>query len=117
MTKVGGTELLAAFWPTLLLLGASLMVMSIVNRRAESARLAVMAVSVTLLLRYFYWRATSTLPPTGLTADFAAGLIFLFVETIALVAAILSMVFLSRSRDRTPERRTSHGWRHSPKSR
>ena len=106
MMKVDLAELLDALWPTLILFGASLVVMSVVKRRAEAARLGVMAVSVTLLLRYFFWRATSTLPPTGLTIDFAAGLIFLFVETTGLVAAILCMVFLSRSRDRTPDTNT-----------
>src|SRR5208283_5426908 len=73
-------------------------------------RLAVIAVSITLLLRYFFWRVTSTLPPIGLTIDFAVGLIFLLVESAALLAAVLSLFFLSRSRDRSGDVENNKRW-------
>ncbi len=94
MIKVGQAELLAALWPALILLGVSLVVMATVKRGGAATRLAVIAVSITLLLRYFFWRVTSTLPPIGLTIDFTVGLIFLLVESTALLAAVLSLFFL-----------------------
>jgi cellulose synthase (UDP-forming) len=103
LIKVGLVELLAALWPALTVLGGSLVVMATLNRSAASTRMSIMAVSAALLLRYYFWRATSTLPPTGLTCDFVVGVIFLAVESTGIVAAIISMVFLSRSRDRSPD--------------
>ena len=70
----------------------------------------MMSVSVLLLLRYYFWRATSTLPPFGSTLDFAVGAAFLFIETTGLVAAILCMFFLSRSRNRTPDVEANKAW-------
>jgi len=110
MIKVGQAELLAALWPALILLGVSLVVMATVQRGGAATRLGVIAVSITLLLRYFFWRVTSTLPPTGLTLDFAVGLIFLLVESSALLAAVLSLFFLSRSRDRSGDVERNKGW-------
>lgn len=110
MIKIGLAEILAALWPTLALLGASLVAMAMMNRNRAATRMSVMAVSIALLLRYYYWRATSTLPPPGLSLDFIVGALFLFVETTGLVAAILCMVFLSRSRNRSPDVEQNIAW-------
>jgi cellulose synthase (UDP-forming) len=108
--KVGLAELLATLWPTLVLLGASLAFMATMQRESAPARLGVTAVSLALLMRYLFWRATSTLPPTGFTLDFALGLTFLLVESGGLAAAALSLIFLSRTRDRSPEADRNAQW-------
>ncbi len=110
MIKVGSAELLAALWPALILLGVGLVIVATVKRGGATVRLVVMAISVTLLLRYVFWRATSTLPPVGFTLDFTVGLIFLLVELSALVAAVLSLLFLSRTRDRSGDVEKNKAW-------
>ena len=82
MTKVGSAELLSALWPTLVLLGACLAAMAMAKRSAAATRFAMMAVSVLLLMRYYYWRASSTLPqckcamPARTTTTMLLGLAF-----------------------------------------
>jgi cellulose synthase (UDP-forming) len=110
LIKFGFAEVLAALWPTLALLGASLITMATLDRSRATTRMSVMAVSVALLLRYYFWRASSTLPPIGLSLDFVVGALFLFAETTGLVAAILCMIFLSRSRNRSPDVEQNIPW-------
>lgn len=110
MIKVGPTELLGAFWPTLALLGASLVFAASVRRESAPLRMGMTAVSLALLARYFLWRATSTLPSAGFTLDFAVGLIFLVVESGGVAATALSLVLLSRTRDRSSEADRNAGW-------
>jgi cellulose synthase (UDP-forming) len=109
VTRVGFAELLSALWPTLVLLGASVVAMAVLKRSAAT-RYFMMAVSVLLLVRYYSWRATSTLPPVGFTLDFTVGALFLCIETTGLAAAIFCMVFLSRSRNRTPDVERNKEW-------
>lgn len=110
MIKVGLAELIATLWPTLVLLGASLVFMATARRNSAAVRLGVMAVSLVLMMRYLFWRATSTLPPAGFTLDFALGFVFLLVESGGLAAAALSLIFLSRTRDRSPEADRNTQW-------
>ncbi len=110
MIRVGLPELIVALWPSLVLLGAGLAFMASVRRDWPPVRLAVMTVSLALLTRYFLWRATSTLPPAGLTLDFAFGALFMLVESAGLAAAALSLIFLTRTRDRSPEANRNTPW-------
>ncbi len=110
MTKVGLAELFWSLWPTLVLLGLCLVIMATAKRSAASTRLGMMSVSVALLLRYYFWRATSTLPPVEHVLDFTVGVIFLGIETTGLAAAILCMFFLSRTRNRTPDVEKNRPW-------
>ena len=110
MIKVGLAELVATLWPTLALLGASLVFMATAPRDSAPVRFGVMAVSLALLMRYFFWRATSTLPPVGFTSDFAVGLMFLLVESGGVAAAALSAISLSRTRDRSSEADRNQQW-------
>jgi cellulose synthase (UDP-forming) len=59
--------------------------------------------SLVLLIRYFAWRATWTLPPPGLTADALVGYPFMLAEGASLVAVSLSLLFLSRTIDRSAD--------------
>ena len=62
MNKVGGVELLSALWPTLVLLGVGLATTAVAKRTAPVTRFAMMGVSLALLGRYYFWRASATLP-------------------------------------------------------
>ncbi len=110
MIKVGLAELVATLGPTMVLLGASLVFMATAPRDSATVRLGVMAASLALLARYFVWRATSTLPPAGLTLDFAFGLIFLLVESTGLASGALSAIFLCRTRERSPDAERNRRW-------
>ena len=111
VTKVGSAELLSALWPTLVLLGASLVAMAIANRSAAATRFRDdggqrIAVDSLLLLA----RVVDAAARRAVKLDFTVGALFLFIETTGLVAAILCMVFLSRSRDRTPDVERNKPW-------
>jgi len=54
------------------------------------ARFAMMAVASTLVLRYWAWRATETLPPVADTVSFIPALILFIVETYAIGVFFLS---------------------------
>ena len=61
----------------------------------------MIGVSFVLLGRYSLWRVTQTLPPLGWTADFLVGYPFMLAEAASMLSVCLSMLFLSRTRDRT----------------
>jgi cellulose synthase (UDP-forming) len=70
----------------------------------------VAGISVLLLLYYWWWRVTQTVPPAGATADFIVGVLFLLAETAALAAGALSLLFLSRTRQRSAEVEANRRW-------
>ncbi|MCA1530242.1 glycosyltransferase [Bradyrhizobium yuanmingense] len=91
----------AALTPGLIALGAFMAIVPLLRRDSTMARSFLAIVSVTLLLRYLYWRIMSTLPPPRLTVDAVIGYPFMLLEAASLVAVALSLLFLSRTRDRT----------------
>ncbi|MEY9182722.1 cellulose synthase (UDP-forming) [Bradyrhizobium sp. USDA 313] len=91
----------AALTPGLIALGAFMAIVPLLRRDSTMARSCVAVVSVALLLRYLHWRITSTLPPPHLTVDAVIGYPFMLLEAASLVAVVLSLLFLSRTRDRT----------------
>ncbi len=101
---------LEALAPGFVALGASAALTPWLRREQTAARTFMVAVTLALMLRYFFWRATSTIPAPGLTLDFGLGLIFFAAETCWLAAGVLSLVFLSRTRERTSEVEANAGW-------
>ncbi|MBR0871432.1 glycosyltransferase [Bradyrhizobium tropiciagri] len=95
--------MMAALSPGLVAFGACLALMPLLKRDSSLARAAMATMSVALLLRYFIWRVTHTLPPPGLNADAIVGYPFMLAEAASLIAVCLSLLFLSRTIDRTPE--------------
>ncbi|MBI5264772.1 MAG: glycosyltransferase [Bradyrhizobium sp.] len=93
--------MMAALAPGLVALGAFMAVVPLLRRRSTPARSLLTFVSFLLLLRYFYWRVTETLPPPALTLDALVGYPFMLAETASLVAVALSLLFLSRTIERT----------------
>ncbi|MCP3472045.1 glycosyltransferase [Bradyrhizobium sp. CCGUVB1N3] len=95
--------MMAALAPGFLALGAFMAMVPLLRRDNTLARSLLTGVSFVLLLRYFYWRVTKTLPPPGLTADCFFGYPFMLAEAASLVAVALSLLFLSRTTRRTTD--------------
>jgi cellulose synthase (UDP-forming) len=95
--------MISAFAPGLIALGACLAILPLLRRDSTLARSLMTGMSLVLLIRYFAWRATWTLPPPGLTADALVGYPFMLAEGASLVAVSLSLLFLSRTIDRSAD--------------
>ena len=94
-----------------LALGAGLLaLLPWLRRESTLARSLFVAVSLFLMWRYIHWRLTESLPPVGLTADFIAGVAFAVVETATFVGTSLSLFFLSRTSNRSPEADANAAW-------
>ena len=93
--------MMAALAPGLVALGVFMALVPLLGRDSTMARSCLAGVSFVLLLRYFYWRVTKTLPPPGLTADFLIGYPFMLAEAASMIAVALSLLFLSRTIDRS----------------
>ena len=97
-------------WPAALVAGAGFAVLPWLKRDSSIARAIVVAIVLALMWRYMLWRWFSTLPPFGFTLDTLTALVFICVETAALVGATISFFFLSRVRDRAAEVEANMGW-------
>ncbi|MBR0756484.1 glycosyltransferase [Bradyrhizobium jicamae] len=95
--------MIAALAPGMIAFGACLAILPLLRREHMFARVLMAGVSVVLLARYFVWRVTETMPPLALTADAIVGYPFMLAEAASLVAVCLSLLFLSRTIDRSPE--------------
>ena len=97
-------------WPGAIAAGVGVAVLPWLRRDDTAARSIVVAAVLALMWRYIVWRWASTLPPLGLSLDAAVALIFIVVETAALLGATISFFFLSRVRDRKAEVEANLGW-------
>jgi cellulose synthase (UDP-forming) len=95
--------MISAFAPGITALGACLAITPMLKRDSTFARSLMTGISVILLIRYFTWRVTQTLPPPGFTADFFVGYPFMLAEAASLFGVCLSMLFLSRTIDRSAD--------------
>jgi cellulose synthase (UDP-forming) len=95
--------MISALAPGLIALGACLAFLPLLRRDSTLARSLMTGMSFVLLIRYFAWRVTGTLPPPGLTADALVGYPFMLAEGASLVAVSLSLLFLSRTIDRSAD--------------
>jgi len=102
--------MIAALTPGLIALGFCLAILPWLRLGSTAARLLMIAIVLLLMIRYFGWRLAFTVPPVGWTADFVVGALFLVVEAAALAASALSLLFLSRTTDRTPQVEANRIW-------
>lgn len=102
--------MIEALSPGLVAFGLCVAIIPWLQRDSTLARAGLSAVSVVLLLHYWWWRASQTIPPVGLSADFVVGTIFFIAETAALLAGALSLLFLSRTRERSAEVEANRRW-------
>jgi cellulose synthase (UDP-forming) len=90
-------------WPGLIGIGACLAALPWLRREDATTRLCTNLCLIAILWRYMYWRLTATLPPVGMTADFLVGVLFLTAEILTLLNTTVSLAFLTRIKDRSPD--------------
>ncbi|MGY3412931.1 cellulose synthase/poly-beta-1,6-N-acetylglucosamine synthase-like glycosyltransferase [Bradyrhizobium sp. GM5.1] len=109
--------MIRALTPCLIALGFCLAILPWLRRENSTARSLMISIVLLLTVRYFGWRVTATVPPVSWTTDFALGSLFLIAEAASLAAGALSLVFLSRTTDRTSQVEANRQWlagRHAP---
>jgi cellulose synthase (UDP-forming) len=102
--------LIEALAPSFLVLGALLVALPWLDPRDERVRSVMVAVLIVLLWRYMFWRWFSTLPAPAFGLDFAVGLVFVVIETLAVVGSTINLVFVSRLSDRSAEVDRNAAW-------
>ncbi len=102
--------LLEALSPAALMLGASLAVLPWLRADDVRARAAMVAVMVALMWRYMLWRWMATLPPLALSLDWIVGIIFVTIESLAIVGSTISLVFLARLKNRSGDADRNSAW-------
>ena len=103
-------SLIETLSPGVLVVGAAWVVLPWLRPEDERARAAMVAVMIALMWRYMLWRWFATLPAPGLSADFVVGAVFALVETGMLGGSTVSLIFLARLSDRTPDADRNAGW-------
>ena len=93
--------LLESLVPGFLVLGLGWVVLPWISADSGRARAAMVAVMIVLMWRYLLWRWIATLPPIGLSLDFLVGLIFIVIETMVMIGSTISLVFLTRTTNRS----------------
>jgi cellulose synthase (UDP-forming) len=108
--NLGSISISAAVWPGiaagLIAIGSLIWL----DRRNAIHRTIVCAVATFLMWRYMSWRILDSLPPAGLTFDYAVGVTFVGVEALSMLSTTISLFFLTRIRDRTPEVEANLPW-------
>jgi cellulose synthase (UDP-forming) len=110
MIVASGVSYWEAFQPGLVLGLLAIAILPWLNRDNTTARTFALAVCIFLGSRYMLWRITDTLPPVGLTVDFGLGVLFTVVEMLSMLGTTVALVFLTRTRDRTPEADRNIPW-------
>ena len=104
------SELPAYLSLSLVVFGACLLMIAVARPNSNAARQIFAAAVFLLMLRYFFWRATSTLPAIDWTLDFVTGIICFVTESGALLTAAVSLVFLSKTHHRTDDVDANKAW-------
>jgi len=102
--------LLEALTPGFLVLGFAWTVLPWLKAEDERARAAMVAVMLVLMWRYMAWRWIVTLPPIGLSIDFVIGLVFVAIETLVVIGATISLAFLVKLTNRSPDADRNESW-------
>jgi cellulose synthase (UDP-forming) len=102
--------LLDAIWPGIMLAGAALLVLPCLRPEDVRARAAMVAVMLLLMWRYLLWRWLASLPPLGFTLEWLVGIIFITTETLMLLGTSVSLVFLARTSNRSPDADRNAAW-------
>lgn len=99
-----------AFAPGLALMFLAMAVLPWLDRKSTATRTIVLGVCGFLLWRYFIWRLTETLAPVDQIVDFGFGVVFLFLETLTVIGATISMAVLTRTKERSTEATLNTPW-------
>jgi cellulose synthase (UDP-forming) len=85
----------------LFVVGCALLATSVLDPRKPWQRVVLFSVTIALTIRYFWWRATSTLAPLGWTWDCLFSWSFMVFEGAAMLSSLSSFIILMRRRERS----------------
>lgn len=77
--------------------------------RGANQRMMMMSIGTLLVLRYLYWRASSTLPSMSDMADFIPGMILFAAELFCIGMLFISLFVVANPLERAPARRLPDG--------
>ncbi len=110
LTALLATPLMHAVAPALIAGAFLFAVLPWVPSTWRLTRIVLTVICGGLLLRYLVWRYQVTLPPISEPVNWVVGWAFYIIEVLALTSALLSLLFLSRVRDRSAEADEHEGW-------
>lgn len=99
-----------ALTPSVIVVALSAIATAIAPRPTPASRAVILLISAGFMANYAWWRLTQTLPAARFSAEYAVGIIFLAFETAGTLAAALSLLFLTRSRDRSCDSDNNAQW-------
>jgi cellulose synthase (UDP-forming) len=103
-------ELQASIVQLLLVLGIALVVPTFLNGERTRDRAILFGVGILLSARYFWWRASETIAPFGLTADCLFSWTFLVLEGASLLSSISAFTIMMRKTNRSGEVERFKAW-------
>ena len=110
MPSLDDNPFLSPLAPTFVLFGLFLVVSAVWPKPTMASRRIVIAVSLAVMAQYVWWRITKTIPAPAFSVEYMIALVFLFAEGGGVIAAALSLLFLSRTRDRSPDADANTEW-------
>ena len=110
MFGVVDDTILAAARPALATLGVFLVCAAMWPKPVTTGRAAMVAGSFAMMAQYAWWRITETLPASAFSFEFGLALVFLSAELVGILTAALSLIFLTRTRNRSPEADANADW-------
>lgn len=96
--------------PTLVITGAAIVLLPMLDRHSSFGRALPCAVCLVLIGRTLAWRLTSTLPPFSFDPEALWAYSFASVEALSTVSSMLLFFFLARTRDRRPDADRAQSW-------
>ena len=80
------------------------------DRNNALHRTIVCSIAILLMWRYMIWRLFGSLPEQGLTLDYCVGIIFVSGEVLSMLSTTMSLFFLTKIRNRTPDVEANLPW-------
>ena len=103
-------NLLADAWLGIAAGGIALASVVWLDRNNALHRTIVCSFAILLMWRYMAWRLFASLPEPGLTLDYGAGIIFGSVECLSTLSMTITLFFMTRFRNRTPDVEANLPW-------
>ena len=103
-------NLLADAWLGIAAGGVALASVVWLDRNNALHRTIVCSFAILLMWRYMAWRLFASLPEPGLTLDYGAGIIFGSVECLSTLSMTITLFFMTRFRNRTPDVEANLPW-------
>ena len=99
-----------AFLPSILIVVLAIAILPWVSRDNSAVRFCVLGFCIVLSWRYMLWRIFDTVPSIDEPVNFVIGIAFTAIETLSMMGATLTTLFLTRVRNRTSEADRNLPW-------